>query len=98
MCISSSGVAYAPSCGQHQVRVTKGLVFGVLDVAQREIVRLEMAFQGQVVQKLNFNGVRTLLRKPDSKVSIGQLLTSKAEAQHLHPTAGRLSSPAWTTR
>jgi hypothetical protein len=87
MRISPSGVAYDPSCVQHQVRVTqtlsKGLVFGVLDVAQREIIWLEMAFQGQLVQNLNLVSVRTLLRKLESKLSIGQLLTVKAQAQHL---------------
>ncbi|QIX62752.1 hypothetical protein HER32_16860 [Hymenobacter sp. BT18] len=87
MRISSSGVAYDPSCVQHQVRVTKslskGLVFGVLDVAQREIVWLEMSFQGQLVQNLNVRGVQTLLRKLESKLSIGQLLAIKARAQNL---------------
>ncbi|AII54297.1 prokaryotic RING finger family 4 [Hymenobacter sp. APR13] len=87
MRISSSGVAYDPSCVQQQVRVTKtltkGLVFGVLDVAQREIVWLEMSFQGQLVQNLNVGGVQTLLRKLESKLSIGQLLAVKARAQNL---------------
>ncbi|MCR5888323.1 hypothetical protein LRS06_11220 [Hymenobacter sp. J193] len=87
MRISSSGVAYDPSCVQHQVRITKslskGLVFGVLDVAQREIVWLEMSFQGQLVQNLNVRGVQTLLRKLESKLSIGQLLAIKARAQNL---------------
>jgi hypothetical protein len=79
MHISGSGVAYDPSCVQHQVRVTqtlsKGLVFGVLDVAQREIIWLEMPFQGQMVQNLNLASVQTLLRKLESKLNIGQLLT-----------------------
>ena len=40
-----TGVAYDPSTVQHQVRVpednlSKGLVFGALDVAKREIIRL----------------------------------------------------------
>lgn len=87
MHISNSGVAYDPSCVQHQVRVTqglsKGLVFGVLEVAQREIIWLEMAFQGQLVQHLNLASVQTLLRKLESKLSIGQLLTVKAQAQQL---------------
>jgi hypothetical protein len=59
------------------------LVFGVLDVAQREIIWLEMAFQGQLGQNLNLASVRMLLRKLESKLSIGQLLTVKAQAQHL---------------
>lgn len=87
MRISNSGVAYDPSCVEQQVRVTKtltkGLVFGVLDVAQREIVWLEMTFQGQLVRNLNIEGVQILLRKLESKLSIGQLLAIKAQAQNL---------------
>jgi hypothetical protein len=103
MRISPSGVAYDPSCVQHQVRVTqtlsKGLVFGVLDVARREIIWLEMAFQGQLVQNLNLASVRTLLRKLESKLSIGQLLTVKAQAQNLEltaiPEADEVYTAAW---
>jgi hypothetical protein len=80
-----TGVAYDPSCVQQQVRITgnvaKGLVFGVLDVAVREVVWLEMAFAGQMVQSLNTAGVQALLAKLDSKMSIGNLLKIKAEAQ-----------------
>lgn len=82
-----NGVAYDPSCVQHQVRITqtiaKGLVFGVLDIASREIVWLEMTFGGQVVQNLDTKGVQVLLAKLNSKLSIGNLLTLKAEAQGL---------------
>ena len=81
----TTGVAYDPSCVDHQVRITqnvnKGLVFGVLDVAKREIVWLEMAFSGQVVQGLDYKGVQALLAKLSSKLSIGALLQLKAEAQ-----------------
>lgn len=103
MRIAASGVAYDPSCVQHQVRVTqglsKGLVFGVLDVAQREIIWLEMAFQGQLVQNLKLANVQILLRKLESKLSIGQLLTVKAQAQHLElvetPEADEVYTAAW---
>ncbi len=80
-----SGVAYDPSCVQHQIRITqtitKGLVFGVLDVQAREIVWLEMPFEGQVVQGLDYKGVKALLAKLKVKTSIGALLAIKAEAQ-----------------
>ncbi|WP_375561796.1 hypothetical protein ACE193_04375 [Bernardetia sp. OM2101] len=82
-----TGVAYDPSCVQHQVRiqktVTKGLVFGVLDIDANEIVWLELSFQGQVVGQLNTKGVEALLEKLDAKLSIGNLLLLKAEAQDL---------------
>lgn len=83
----STGVAYDPSCVQHQVRIsqnaTKGLVFGVLDVAKREIIWLEMSFGGQVVQGLEYKGVQAMLSKLNSKINIGQLLLLKAESQNL---------------
>ncbi len=82
-----TGVAYDPTCVQHQVRITqkmtKGLVFGVLDVKNREIVWLEMAFGGQLVQNLDTKAVEALLNKLNSKLNIGNLLRLKAEAQGL---------------
>ncbi|AEW02164.1 hypothetical protein A4D02_34365 [Niastella koreensis] len=82
-----SGVAYDPSCVQHQVRVvndtSKGLVFGVLDVAKSEIIWLELQFEGQVVQNLDTRTVENMLQKLNSKLTIGQLLKIKAEAQLL---------------
>jgi len=83
----TSGVAYDPSCVIHQVRITqkthKGLVFGVLDVKCKEIIWLEMSFQGQTVNSLDFESVKALLSKLNSKLSIGNLLTIKAHAQKL---------------
>lgn len=81
------GVAYDPSCVQHQVRVgrtmSKGLVFGVLEVKAREIIWLEVSFGGQIVQNLDHKGVETLLSKLDSKMCVGSLLKLKAKAQNL---------------
>lgn len=85
--IKSSGVAYDPTAVQHQVRITKGLtkglVFGVLDVKSREIIWLEMSFQGQIVQNLDTKGVESLLAKLNSKLKIGDLLLLKAMVQDL---------------
>ena len=82
-----TGVAYDPSCVQHQVRITqgltKGLVFGLLDVAAREIVWLEMPFQGQVVQQFDLRSVEALLAKLAAKLTVGSLLALKADAQGL---------------
>lgn len=87
MKISSGGVAYDPTAVQHQVRIkqslTKGMVFGVLDVMSREIVWLEMSFDGQVVQNLNLLTVEGLLSKLNAKLKIGDLLKVKAEVQGL---------------
>lgn len=83
-----TGVAYDPSCVQHMVRISegnlsKGLVFGVLDVAAREIYWLEMPFMGQTLRDCNGEAVELLLRKLKNKTSIGQLLNIKREAQGL---------------
>lgn len=83
-----SGVAYDPSCVQHMVRVSeanlsKGLVFGILDVAAREIIWLEMPIPGQTIQSVNFEKVISLLNSLKTKITIGELLDLKAQAQHL---------------
>jgi hypothetical protein len=82
-----TGVAYDPSCVQHQVRVEaslhKGLVFGILDVRQKEIIWLEMPFGGQLVQNMDAQSIDVLIKKLDSKLSVGHLLMMKAEAQNL---------------
>ena len=82
-----TGVAYDPSAVIHQVRITqplqKGLLFGVLDVEAKEIIWMELPFQGQVAQALSISGVKTLLEKLNSKLTIGKLLKLKAEAQGL---------------
>jgi hypothetical protein len=97
-----TGVAYDPSCVDHQVRVTqnvaKGLVFGVLDVAKREIVWLEMTFGGQVVGGLDFKGVQALLSKLNSKLNIGSLLQLKAEAQGLTITENEIADEIYTAQ
>mgnify|MGYP001799451779 CR=1 FL=1 len=87
----NTGVAYDPAMVQHQVRISeglsKGLVFGVLEVAQREIVWLETPFQGQVVGQLNLNLVLGLLHQLHSKISIGEVLEVKGQAQEMTLTS-----------
>jgi len=95
-----TGVAYDPSCVQHQVRVvhplTKGLVFGVLDVGRREIIWMEMPFGGQLVQCLHAEHVEALIEKLARKLTIGQLLQVKAEAQGLAPAAEEEADEVYT--
>ena len=89
MKISGSGVAYDPTAVQHEVRIThsltKGLVFGVLDIAKREIVWLEMAFDGQLVRNFDSAALDALLQKLEAKLKIGDLLQLRAEIQGLTP-------------
>ena len=99
----TSGVAYDPSCVQQQVRITqnlnKGLVFGVLKVAEREITWLEMPFAGQLVQGVSVESVQLMLDKLSSKLNVGALLKLKAEAQGLQlldtPTADENYTVEW---
>ena len=79
------GVAYDPSTVIKQVRITqplsKGLVFGLLDVAKQEIIWLEMPFGGQTLHSLSEESVAALLKKLSEKMSIGQFLATKAKGQ-----------------
>ena len=87
MKVSSNGVAYHPAHVQHQVRIkqnlTKGLVFGVLDIELNEIIWLEMSFSGQTIRGLDAKGIASLINKMDAKLKVGDLLKLKAEVQHL---------------
>lgn len=83
-----TGVAYDPSTVQHIVRISeanlsKGLIFGVLDVASREIYWLEMPFMGQLAINADLKSVEAFLKHLKEKLSIGQLLDLKREAQQL---------------
>ena len=62
---------------------SKGLVFGVLDVAKREIIWLEMPFTSQTLRGADATSIEALLHKLESKLSVGQLLDMKAKAQNL---------------
>ena len=84
----SDGVAYDPSCVQHMVRVgdenlSKGLVFGILNVVNREIIWLEMPISGQTFRSANREDIEALLKRLQRKLKIGELLQLKAEAQGL---------------
>lgn len=85
-----TGVTYDPSCVQHMVRISesnlsKGLVFGVLDVEKREIVWLEMPFTSQTIRGADSMSAEALLSKLETKLTIGELLDWKAMAQNLEP-------------
>lgn len=82
------GVAYDPSCVSHAVRISesnlsKGLVFGVLDVKARVVTWLEMPFMSQTLRNLNSAVVEALLRRLREKMTVGELLKMKAEAQKM---------------
>ena len=63
--------------------MSKGLVFGVLEVSSHQIIWLEMSFGSQVAAKLDTSGVEALLAKLNARLTVGNLLKLKAEAQGL---------------
>ena len=63
--------------------LSKGLVFGVLDVAKRKIIWLEMPFTSQTLRGADSTSIEILLHKLESKISIGQILEKKTKAQGL---------------
>jgi hypothetical protein len=84
---TENGIAYDPSCVQHQIKIgktlTKGLLFGVLDVARKEIIWMEKSFVGQTVASLDTKGIKAMLAKLEAKTTVGKMLLLKAEAQSL---------------
>ncbi len=83
-----TGVAYDLSCVQHMVRVAddniaKGLTFGILDVAAREITWLELPNQTQAAFQTNALAVTDYLKHFRAKCTVGKLLSLKAKAQGL---------------
>ena len=83
-----TGVAYDPSCVNHQVRISegnlsKGLVFGVLDIEEHVITWLEMPFGGQITHQLNLQQLMGFLQKLEARHSLGEILAIKQSAQNL---------------
>ena len=61
--------------------LSKGLVFGILDVNTREVIWLEMPFTSQTIFGKSAVDVELYLERLSKKMSIGELLMIKAEAQ-----------------
>lgn len=83
-----NGVSYNLACVQHAIRIgennlSKGLVFGVLDVPKREIIWMEMPFPEQTIFGYSPSDVKALIRRLEEKLTIGKLLEIKAKAQLL---------------
>lgn len=88
MVSEKTGVAYDPSCVNHQVRISegnlsKGLVFGVLDIEEHVITWLEMPFGGQITHQLNLQQLMGFLQKLEARHSLGEILAIKQSAQNL---------------
>ena len=81
-----SGVAYDPSCVQHTVRISegnlsKGLVFGTLDLSRREILWLEAGLPGSTLHSLSEEALGEIEHRLEAKQKVGDLLALKAEVQ-----------------
>ena len=81
-----TGVAFNPAAVQHMVRIPdallgRGLVFGTLDLAKRQIIWLELQSNSQTVMGLDAAGVRSYLSRLSNKISVGQALRAMAEAR-----------------
>lgn len=76
---AATGVAYDPSCVQHETTISnafmQGILFAVLDVKQQKITYLEMSFGD-----MDLNTVVSLYESLATKFSLGKLLRIKASA------------------
>ena len=93
----ATGVAYDPSCVQHQVRISeanlsKGLVFGVLDIDTAKITWLEMPFGGQIARNVDLETLEGFLQKLSARTSIGEILKIKANAQNIQIVDNQLDA------
>ena len=83
---AKTGVAYDPSTVSQMVHITagdlsRGLVFGVLDVEKRDITWLEIPNDTRFMAQLKASLVEAYLRRLHSKISIGELLEVYAAAR-----------------
>lgn len=81
-----TGVAYDPSTVSQMIHIgeselSRGLVFGILDVDAREITWLEMPNGTQRLDQLDAAAVEAYLHKLHSKITIGELLELYASAR-----------------
>jgi len=87
MIIEGTGVAYNPAMVQHMVRISndisRGMIFGYLDVQNQNVVWLEMPIGDNNSGGLSKESILTFISRLNSKLNIGSLLKIKAEAQNL---------------
>ncbi len=87
------GATYNMSCVQQRVKVgdennlDKGIIFGVLTIASREITWLEIPFNTQKTTECNAIFIESLLRRLRAKISMGELLNLKVASQGLELTS-----------
>lgn len=88
MTVSPEGVAYDPSCVRQLARIpasraAKGLLFGALDILRREIVWMDVPFEGQIAKQLDLTTVQIYLLRLRNKLSVGRMLEVMAESRDI---------------
>lgn len=96
-----SGVAYDPSTVSHMVHVSagdlsRGLVFGIMDVERRNITWLEIPNDTRFLAQLNATLAEAYLRRLRSKISIGELLEVYAAARGMRIVPGADADVSYT--
>ena len=82
---NDTGVAYDPSTVQFKADITglttyDAMIFGALDVVDSKIIWLEVPLNGQTAGQLDPNVAKALLAKLSHCLTIGEVLTLRAEA------------------
>lgn len=82
----ATGVAFDPSAVQFMLKVpdnmlAKGLLFGVLDVKNREVTYIESPVDGQEIDDLNFNEFMAAINAYKHMLTVDRALRLLAEAR-----------------
>jgi hypothetical protein len=72
--------------------LSKGLVFGVLDIDTAKITWLEMPFGGQIARNVDLETLEGFLQKLSARTSIGEILKIKANAQNIQIVDNQLDA------
>lgn len=83
---NETGVAYNPADVDHMVTVgamslSRGMVFGILDLHARKILWLEAANNNRTLAGLDLASIEALQKRLAEKISIGALIALKAKAR-----------------
>lgn len=85
MTISSKGVAYNPTQVTKLITISKstarGLVFGVLDIENKEVIWLEFPFGQQIAYNLDLKSIELFIERLNHKLKVADILQTMAESQ-----------------
>lgn len=85
MTISPKGVAYNPTQVTKLITLSKstarGLVFGVLDIENKEVIWLEFPFGQQIAYNLDLKSIELFIERLNHKLKVADILQNMAESQ-----------------